>query len=311
MGLKKILKGLFSVFDGKSARNEILLKKRLEVINNANRINFAVVLRTVSEAIIAGNYKLVCKILEPIVLGLENSESYKKELKSNFYDFSKNFEAILYLETQKNKEETKIMNTNAPYSLLYYFYGAALSNCAKLEDAKKSFKTALRWNPVSADILAEYAMNCYRDFDYEEFFKVTLESFKYAYIPEQLSICYKYMGLYYRRVKKYEAAKCCFLLSLKYKNDKQAKHLLDLNNESLKELDKELYDLNDEEIEVYGEKFGFPTKPSNLVIKTCFFWGEKFLVKGNKKLARYFYGKVYNVTKSTYLKTLLESLQDN
>lgn len=312
MNLGKIVKEFFEFFDGKSPINEYLLKKRLEAINNANKINFAVVLRKVSEAILEGNYELVCQILEPVVLGLENNEEYKKELNSKFYDFANKFEIILYMEEHKKEADTKVIDTKAPYSLIYYFYASALSNCGKLESAKENFKIALRWNPVSSDILAEYAMHCYREFDYEEFHKQTLNAFKYAYTPEHLGICYKYLGLYYRRIENYEPAKYCFLLCLKYVKDKHAEHLLELTNNSLKELDKQIADdLSSELIEVYGEKFGFPIKPSDTVIAICLSWGERFILKDNKKLAKYFYEKAYNLTKSNYLRSILETLRDN
>lgn len=312
MNLGKMLKELFSAFDGKSPRNEYLLKKRLEALNNANKINFAVVLRKVSEAILVGNYELVCQILEPVVLGLEYNEEYKKEFKSNFYDFANKFEIIIYMEKHKAEEDTKVVNTRLPYSLIYYFYGVALSNCGKLENAKKKFKIALRWNPVSSDVLAEYAMHCYRESDYEAFYKATLKAFKYAYTPEQLGVCYKYLGLYYRRIEKYEPAKCCFLLCLKYVNDKHVEDLLEENNSSLKGLDVKIKDdLNDALIADYAKRFGFPTKPPEEVITICCQWGERFRLKGNKKLARYFYEKAYNITKTPHFKSILETLQDN
>lgn len=312
MNLSKLLKKFLVAFDGKSPRNELLLKKRLEVLNKINKINFAIILRKVSESILKGNYELVCEILEPVIFGLENSEVYKKQFNSNFYDFANNFEIVLYIKEQKKESNLKIINTKAPYRLIYYFYGAALSNCGKLDEAKKNFKIALRWDPISSDILAEYAMHCYREGNYEEFYKTTLKSFNYAYSLEQLALCYKYLGLYYRRVEKYEAAKCCFLIALKYVNDKEINRLLRLNDSSLKELgEKTDVVLNEKIIEEYGEKFAFPTKPSSLVIATCNEWGERFMIKGNSKLARYFYEKAYTLTKSIYLKTILENLEDN
>lgn len=319
MNLSKIFKKFLAAFDGKSSRNELLLKKRLEVLNNINKINFAIILRKVSESILKGNYELVCEILEPVIFGLENSEVYKKQFNSNFYDFANNFEIVLYIKEQKKESNLKIINTKAPYRLIYYFYGAALSNCGKLDEAKKNLKIALRWDPVSSDILAEYAMHCYRERNYEEFYKATLKSFNYAASLEQVALCYKYLGLYYRRVEKYQAAKCCFLLALKYVDDQEIKRLVKLNNASFRELgaetsailNKSLDVLDDATIEEYGEKFSFPTKPSSLVIATCNEWGERFMTKGNSKLARYFYEKAYKLTKSMYLKTILENLEDN
>lgn len=122
--------------------------------------------------------------------------TYTKE--QNFYDFDQMIEYYIFCETVSNAKKLKVRRYPEP--LTYYMYQLA-SIYEKEEDydnAIKSLKEGLVYNPRCEYILQELIYIYDLTNSEELMYQATIESLKYAYTKEQLSYCYKMLSKYYR-----------------------------------------------------------------------------------------------------------------
>ncbi|MGF2565359.1 hypothetical protein ACQUWZ_25950, partial [Ralstonia pseudosolanacearum] len=79
----------------------------------------------------------------------------------------------------------------------------------------------MRWNPASVDIAIERAEACKLQGKLEDFFKITLDSFKYAFRPKQVARCFRNLGFYFAEKTMWRESAACLKLSIQFDRESE------------------------------------------------------------------------------------------
>ncbi|MBR5503338.1 MAG: hypothetical protein IKV87_02665 [Methanobrevibacter sp.] len=248
-----------------------------------------------------------------------------KEYLEGEYVFKNLLEELLFQVLIQGEIKKKIPLI-LDYSTLYSNYGEILLHFDKIEDGKKSFALSKNYNPINIKANFGLAEIAKMESNIEEFYKLSIESFKIAYYPKDLAKSFRNLSFYFLRIAEDESSKdnleenLRLAISLKkisqdFDEDSDlAMHELNEINEKINKFDKELVesienmDLND--CKSFLKSKGLPYEAGIEIITICKNLG--FQLDEAKKVvpALFYFNIAYDLTKDEDIKLVIDDLNE-
>ena len=197
------------------------------------------------------------------------------------------------------------------YSTLYSNYGNVLLHFNDYENALKSFRLSYNYNPVNVNAIFGLCEIYLNNDNWDEYYKLTLQSFKYDYERENLAKSFMNLSSYYLNEYKGSNDKenlklAVYLnkLSEDYYGSGENRSAIEFNEDLLKEYDG----LVIEDIKDYLKSKGLPYGPSVEVITICKNLG--FQLDEDKKVvpALFYFNIAYDLTHDSAIKDVIDDL---
>lgn len=235
-----------------------------------------------------------------------------KEYVEGEYIFKNLLEELLFQITIK-KEIKRKYPLMLDYSTLYSNYGNVLLHFNEYENALKSFKLSYNYNPVNVKAIFGLCELQRIEKNWNEFYNLTIQSFKYDYSLDDLSKSFENLSIYY--FNEYHASNddenlklSIYLIRLAQfydgSNDSnENKTAIEFDDDSLRQ-----YDQSIEEIKDYLKSKGLPYGPSIEVITICKNLG--FQLDEDKKVvpALFYFNIAYDLTGDPAIKDVIDDL---
>lgn len=252
------------------------------------------------------HYDQAAKILERAVETIETEPQYQDGTDFELHTFREPFEDVLYRELYQPKKEVR--NVFEPVGEIYLQYASALFELQRYEDAILAIQKAIRWSPTYAKNFFEYLELIKQSGDLEEFFRLTIETFRIAFVPQDIARCYRNLGYYFLQAQKYGEALACIVMSTNFDPDnKQAQQLLYFIQETG---GRDVPEPSYEALEAYGRQYGFPVGASQEVLSLSYTYAKQYEEMGNREGMKYFYTILYNLTGDEEIKAILDRNDD-
>ena len=234
-----------------------------------------------------------------------------KEYVEGEYIFKNLLEELLFQITIK-KEIKRKYPLMLDYSTLYSNYGNVLLHFKEYENALKSFKLSYNYNPVNVKAIFGLCELHRIEKNWDEFYNLTIQSFKYDYSLEDLSKSFENLSFYYLNEYHDSNDKENLKLSIYLErlaeyyddsNSNENRTAIEFDDDSLRE-----YDQSIEEIKEYLKSKGLPYGPSIEVITICKNLG--FQLDEDKKVvpALFYFNIAYDLTKDPAIKDVIADL---
>ena len=231
-----------------------------------------------------------------------------KEYVEGEYIFKNLLEELLFQITIK-KEIKRKYPLMLDYSTLYSNYGNVLLHFNEYENALKSFKLSYNYNPINVKAIFGLCELYRIEKNWNEFYNLTIQSFKYDYYLEDLSKSFENLSIYY--LNEYHASNDDENLKLSVYLSRLANYYGSNENRTAIEFDDDAlskYDQSIEEIKDYLKSKGLPYGPSIEVITICKNLG--FQLDEDKKVvpALFYFNIAYDLTKDPAIKDVIDDL---
>ena len=235
-----------------------------------------------------------------------------KEYIEGEYIFKNLLEELLFQITIK-KDIKRKYPLMLDYSTLYSNYGNVLMHFKDYENALKSFKLSYNYNPINVKAIFGLCEVYRIEEDWDEFYKLAIQSFRYDYSLEDLSKSFEVLSFYY--LNEYQDSKDKENLKLSIylerlaeyyddsKDSNENKTAIGFDDEFLRE-----YDQSIEEVKEYLKSRGLPYGPSIEVITICKNLG--FHLDEDKKVvpALFYFNIAYDLTNNPAIKDVIDDL---
>ena len=236
-----------------------------------------------------------------------------KEYVEGEYIFKNLLEELLFQITIK-KEIKRKYPLMLDYSTLYSNYGNVFLHFNEYENALKSFKLSYNYNPVNVKAIFGLCELHRIEENWDEFYNLTIQSFKYDYYLVDLSKSFENLSIYY--FNEYhisdddENLKLSVYLSRlaqSYDGSNESnenKTAIEFDDNALNE-----YDQSIEEIKDCLKLKGLPYGPSIEVITICKNLG--FQLDEDKKVvpALFYFNIAYDLTGDLAIKDVIDDLE--
>lgn len=244
---------------------------------------------------------------EALEFGKENINLNKEYIEGE-YIFKNLLEELLFQITI-NKEIKRKYPLMLDYSTLYSNYGNVLLHFNEYENALKSFKLSYDYNPVNVNAIFGLCEISKGKNDWDEYYKLTIQSFKYAYSREDLAKSFGNLSSYY--LNEYHDSDDEEDLRLAIYLNKLAAYYDDSNRIAIEiddNLQSEYEDHDLEDIKEYLKSKGLPYGPSVEVITICKNLG--FQLDEDKKVvpALFYFNIAYDLTNDPAIKDVIDDL---
>lgn len=235
-----------------------------------------------------------------------------KEYVEGEYIFKNLLEELLFQITIK-KEIKRKYPLMLDYSTLYSNYGNVLLHFNEYENALKSFKLSYNYNPVNVKAIFGLCELYRIEKNWNEFYNLTIQSFRYDYSLVDLSKSFENLSIYY--LNEYQVSNDDENLKLAIYLERLAEYYDGSNdsneNRTSIEFDGDSlnqYDQSIEEIKEYLKSKGLPYGPSIEVITICKNLG--FQLDEDKKVvpALFYFNIAYDLTKDPAIKDVIDDL---
>ena len=231
-----------------------------------------------------------------------------KEYVEGEYIFKNLLEELLFQITIK-KEIKRKYPLMLDYSTLYSNYWNVLLHFNEYENALKSFKLSYNYNPINVKAIFGLCELYRIEKNWNEFYNLTIQSFKYDYYLEDLSKSFENLSIYY--LNEYHASNDDENLKLSVYLSRLANYYGSNENRTAIEFDDDAlskYDQSIEEIKDYLKSKGLPYGPSIEVITICKNLG--FQLDEDKKVvpALFYFNIAYDLTKDPAIKDVIDDL---
>ena len=235
-----------------------------------------------------------------------------KEYVEGEYIFKNLLEELLFQITIK-KDIKRKYPLILDYSTLYSNYGNVLVHFKDYENALKSFKLSYNYNPINVKAIFGLCEVYRIEEDWDEFYKLAIQSFRFDYYPEDLSKSFEVLSFYYLNEYQDSNDKENLKLSIylerlaEYyddsKDSNENKTAIRFDDEFLRE-----YDQSIEEVKEYLKSKGLPYGPSIEVITICKNLG--FQLDEDKKVvpALFYFNIAYDLTNDPAIKDVIDDL---
>ena len=235
-----------------------------------------------------------------------------KEYVEGEYIFKNLLEELLFQITIK-KDIKRKYPLMLDYSTLYSNYGNVLMHFKDYENALKSFKLSYNYNPINVKAIFGLCEVYRIEEDWDEFYKLAIQSFRFDYYPEDLSKSFEVLSFYYLNEYQDSNDKENLKLSIylerlaEYyddsKDSNENKTAIRFDDEFLRE-----YDQSIEEVKEYLKSKGLPYGPSIEVITICKNLG--FQLDEDKKVvpALFYFNIAYDLTNDPAIKDVIDDL---
>ena len=242
-----------------------------------------------------------------------------KEYIEGEYIFKNLLEELLFQVTI-NKEIKRKYPLILDYSTLYSDYGNVLLHFGEYENALKSFNLSYNYNPVNVNAIFGLCEIFKQKNDWDEYYKLAIQSFKYSYTREDLSKSFRNLSFYY--LNEFKSKKegsnadddiklAIYLNGLADEYDDDLKESDDYINNLVSENIQNEYDhLSIDEIKDYLKSKGLPYGPSIEVITICKNLG--FQLDEDKKVvpALFYFNIAYDLTYDSAIKDVIDDLNE-
>lgn len=252
------------------------------------------------------HYDQAAETLEQAIGKIEAEPRFQDGEDYELHMFREPFEDVLYRELYNPKKEVR--NVFEPVGEVYLQYTSALFELGRFEEAISAVQKAIRWSPTYAKNFFEYLELIKQSGDMEEFFRLTIETFRISFVPQDIARCYRNLGYYFLSDQKYGEALACIVMSTNFDADnKQAEQLLYfIEQTGGRNVPKPTY----EALEAYGQQYGFPVGASPEILTLSYSYAKHYEEQGNKEGMRYFYTILYNLTGDEEIKAILDRNDD-
>lgn len=244
------------------------------------------------------NYDKALELMESLVHNVEEQGFFIDDEVNEYHCFNELFEEALFMDLFKPEKELRI--AEIPYPEIYLYYGMALIDNGRIEDAIVAFKKGMKWNPIYFNLNSEYREALKMSGRIDEFFDETIKAFTIAFKSKDLAKCYRDLGYYFIEKKKYPEAMGCYGISTAY--DKEAKQAMSEMYYIHSETDGKVRPPSDDELSVFAKKYGFPIGPDDNIVSLAVGYGKLYLDKQMYDGARYAFEIVYELTEDKYIK---------
>lgn len=282
------------------------VRKKLDKIANDHFSRIDDSLNQAEQFLFKKDFNKALKLLEDLIFELDENQPYRDDEVSEYYNFEEYFEEVLFKEL--NNPEKEIRRVPVPYTRIYNMYGYTLYELDKFDEAKKCLEIGLGWNPVSFKLMSEYIEILKIKGDLENFFKLTINSFKIAFRPQNVARCFRNLGYYFAEKELYSEAKAAYIMSLQFERDSEQalKELYYVDEKTNHKLEKPPI----EKFKEYSEQYGFPIGADLNVLNLAYQCGIKSLENKNPDGARYFFSILYDLTHDPEIKAALDKLPE-
>ena len=147
--------------------------------------------------------------------------SYESDSISVYYHFNNILEEVLWEQIDKTELEVRRAPEDIP--AFYLLYGSLLFELERYSQAREMLRKGLQFNPVSTEILFEYAETFKVKKQFNEYLKITADALLYAYRKEDIARAYRNYGYYYVEMERYDIALDIYFFSLQYDMNNTAK----------------------------------------------------------------------------------------
>ena len=203
-----------------------------------------------------------------------------------YHSFDEYFEEFIYRYLYSSGK--KVVSLSIPYARIYRMYGAVLVNLEKYEQAEAAYKESLKWNPVNAEATFEYLDLIKRLGREDEFFKETIEVFLFIFRPEHIAKCYRNLGYYFMKNRKWQEAANCYLLSLRY-DDADEKEIRLVLDRIKQESEMKSMLLSEEKMNEINKTYGVPIGANAELVSMACCLGDVFLKQKKHEKAEYMF----------------------
>ena len=245
-------------------------------------------------------------LTEDLIRKFKDANLFTDDQVSEYHCFNEYFEEVLYRE---NTEPAKdVRRADIPMDQIYTQYGSILIDLMRPKEAEAALAEAMRWNPADAQIAFERSEACKLQGDLEGFFRLTLDTFKYAFRPKQVARCFRNLGFYFAEKEQWEEAAACFTMSLQYdpESTQAMSELYYIQYKAGKVISPDM-----DHFRNISEKYGFPDGADPNVLHLSFICGKCFAEDGNTAGARYCWQITYDLTQAEVIRKLIEALPED
>lgn len=271
------------------------------------------IMEPVRNYISSGENNKALSILEDLINNLPKLRFYNDICNDSYYCYDEFFEQILLLDVYKVPGDIKYCPI--PFHDIYWLYGCLMIEDERYNEAQQPLETALKWNPVNMTVRFELIEVYKHTLNLESLKKYVQENFKYAFKSSQVARCYRDYGYYLIEIGEYVPAFICYKSSNVY-DDTKSEHVLDEmefildQSEEVAELIRKDEDFSEQEIDFYGEKFGFPVGANPDIIDIALNYCERFINEDKERYALYFAEIIYDLTGDEEIKEEIDEMAE-
>ena len=218
--------------------------------------------------------------------------------------FSDPFEESLYRRIYKPTAEITDIGMHLPWA--YRIRGLVLKKQGDLEKVRETLKKALHYKPIDFTLNADYIDTFREESDFDAYFKMTVDLFKIAYLPEQMARAYRNLGFYFWVKELYDEANVCFWLSLRYDATEEAQSaLFELEHENGVAFEEP----SDERIAEIAARYEFPIEPDADILDLANRSARFFLERRQYEETLYFLRIDFGLTGSDETKARIDEIE--
>lgn len=247
-------------------------------------------------------------MMDSWVKELDSAPLFTDDSVTEYRCFHEPFEELLY---QVRQQSHKVVHAPGfiPYDRIYLQYGQLLMMANRLDDARQAFEKAVYWSPASCPVKLVYADILRKQGDWEAVFRVSLDAFHYAFMPQDLACCYRNVGDYFLQKNQYAEAMGCLVMSLQHDPDKEAEIAHDELVTLYLKTDGKPPVPSEEEMAAYSKQYGFPIGADPQLMNVAYEVGLNCRKEGNLQAALYFFTILGRLTDDDTVQKTLAQLQ--
>ncbi len=243
-------------------------------------------------------------LMEGMIRKLEEANMFADDQVSEYHCFNEFFEEALYRMNAKPSKEVR--HATIPMDDIYTQYGSILIDLQRPKDAEAALAKAMHWNPACAQIAFERAETCKLQGDMEGFFRLTLDTFKYAFRPKQVARCFRNLGFYFTEKELWEESVACHTMSLQF--DRESTLAMSELYYIQQKAGRVIPPPKMEYLREIAEKYGFPVGADPDVLGLSYSYGKHFAEEGDTAGARYCWQITYDLTDDEEIKEMMDRL---
>lgn len=264
------------------------------------------VIKEIRFNIFENNFEKAFELSTALVKKTESNMRFENDTVSEYFTFDNAFEEILY--KYHNKPQKTIRHASVQYGEIFYIHGNLLFELKRIAEAREYLAKALRWNPASCTIAFEYIETFKLERKMADFYKLTVQQLKYAYLPKDVARCFRNLGYYYIEINEYSIAAACYYISLFYDGENTLAHsemsyIEHIAPNGYKKPNVEL-------IKQYNKQYDLPVGADEDVVGLSYAYGQGAIKEGYIDIAIFFLDIYCNLTHDERTIEQLEKLKE-
>lgn len=269
-----------------------------------NELAYQKTLEEVNFNIYKKDFKKAHSLMEELVSKIDGLTLFEDDAVSTYLDFSEHMELILYQFLEK--PEKTIRRPSIPYNTIYAVYGSLLFEMKDFEKAKTYLIKALRWNPMCAKVLFEYAETLKMMGDIEGYYNKSKEIYPKTFKRADMAHYLRNMAFYFVEKQEYKVASACLFVSLTFEQNNLAQsELFYIEQKSGSKFEPPTPEYLREITEQYNIYF----EPNEEAVNVGIAYSKLSIEHNDVETAKYLLKTVYEFTLSDKIKEIYDSLQ--